>query len=277
MTTGEGYVEVPGAKLFYKVRGDGPVLLVLPGGPGDADVVDGLAAAVGDHYTVVSYDRRGLSRSTIDNARHPTGIGTHSDDACRILAAVTDGPAYVFGSSLGALIALDLVTTRPEKVRLLVAHEAALADLLDEPERSQVKSRQHQIEATFEKAGLAPAMQELIALTGRFGDDPEPEVRPERPSGEQMSRHAANMQFFLRHDAPYAHRYKLNRDALRHGAKRIVPAAGQLSRDTMPYRCARALARSLDRDLEEFPGNHSGYASRPHAFGAELHRVFSRS
>ena len=273
----EGYLDVPGAKLFYKLQGSGPVLLTLQGGPGDAGGCDGLAAAIGDRYTVVGYDRRGLSRSSLEDPRDPIGIATHSDDASRLLAALTDEPAFVLGSSLGALIGLDLVVTRPEQVRVLVAHEAGLADLLDEPERSQLKDRQRDVEATFETEGFAAAMQKLIAIAGSFSSDPAPEVQVERPSGEQMARHVRNMQFFLAHDAPSAHRYQLDVDALRSVSAKIIPVAGLLSRDMMPYRCARALARLLGRELHEFPGNHAAFVSRPRAFGEELHRILAAS
>jgi pimeloyl-ACP methyl ester carboxylesterase len=275
MTAHEGYLDVPGAKLYYKRQGSGPVLFTLQGGAGDADGSDGLAAAIGDRYTVISYDRRGLSRSQIGDPAAPITVTTHSDDASRLLAALTGGPAYVFGSSLGALIALDLAAAHPEQVRLLVAHEAALTGLLDEPERGQLKQRQRDIEATLENEGLVPAMQKLIAIAGGFGTDPDPEVQPGRPAGDRVARHAANMQFFLGHDAPSAHRYQLDIDALRSVSERIVPAAGQLSRGMMPYRCAQSLARLLGRQLQEFPGNHTGYVSRPRAFGEELHHVLT--
>src|SRR5271165_6213055 len=121
VTDREGLIEVPGAKLFYRARGSGPVLLTLQGGGGDADGSDGLAAALADRYTVVAYDRRGLSRSSIDAGGEPVGIATHSEDASRLLAGLTDEPAYVFGSSLGALIGLELVAAHPAQVRLLVA------------------------------------------------------------------------------------------------------------------------------------------------------------
>ena len=41
-----GSLVVPGAKLYYKVRGDGPPLLVLQGGAGDADTPDALASTL---------------------------------------------------------------------------------------------------------------------------------------------------------------------------------------------------------------------------------------
>lgn len=271
----EGLLDVAGAELFYRTRGKGPILLTLQGGAGDAEGSDGLATALADRYTVVSCDRRGLARSPIHDPSEPINITTHGDDASGLLAALTSEPAYVFGSSLGALIGLDLAATHPEQVRLLVAHEAALADLLDESERSELKQRQRDVDETFKSEGLFPATHKLLAIAGGFGDDPEPEVEVEGPSGERMARHVANMQFFLTHDAPAAHRYALNLTALRSTREAIVPAAGLVSRDSLPYRCAQSLARLLDRDLHEFPGGHAGYISRPKAFGEELHRALT--
>jgi pimeloyl-ACP methyl ester carboxylesterase len=248
----------------------------LQGGGGDADGSDALAEALADRNPVLSYDRRGLSRSHIDDPAQPLGIQTHSDDASRLLSALTSEPAFVFGSSIGALIGLDLVTAHPEQVRLLVAHEAALAPLLDQPERGQVEAMQHDVDDTFLREGLFPAMRKLFAIAGGFSDDPEPEDERAMPTADRVAQHAANMQFFLTRDAPAAHRYQPDLAALKAVSAAIVPAAGLLSRDSFPYRCARALAQQISRPLTEFPGGHSGYAQRPRAFAEALHQALTQ-
>jgi hypothetical protein len=167
------------------------------------------------------------------------------------------------------------VAAYPDQVRLLVAHEAPLADLLDEPDRSQLKERQRDVDATFQREGLFPAMQKILAFAGGFGDDPEPEIHVQRPSGDRVAQHGANLQFFLTHDSPSAHRYQLDCDGLRWVSRKVVPAAGVISRGSLPYRCAQSLARLLGHRLHELPGGHSGYVNRPQAFGEELHRVLA--
>src|SRR5262249_44956168 len=83
----EGTLAVPGAKLYYRVRGRGPVLVVLQGGAGDADGFEAVAARLADRFTVVTYDRRGLSRSRLEDPAAPPTIRTHADDVQRLLAA----------------------------------------------------------------------------------------------------------------------------------------------------------------------------------------------
>jgi pimeloyl-ACP methyl ester carboxylesterase len=51
---------------------------------------------------VVTYDRRGLSRSTLDDPDEHPDSQTHGDDAHRLLAHLTTEPSLVLGTSLGA-------------------------------------------------------------------------------------------------------------------------------------------------------------------------------
>jgi pimeloyl-ACP methyl ester carboxylesterase len=273
-TARDGTLAVPGATLFYRVRGDGPVLLVLQAGPGDADGSDALAALLADRYQVVAYDRRGLSRSRLDDPHQTMSIEVHAEDAHLLLAEVTVEPAYVFGSSLGALIGLVLVATHPDQVRLLVAHEAAVAQLLPEPDRSRLDEAQRDVDDTFRRDGPAKAIPKLFAISGvATGDDPEPGTETPQPSPESMTRHLTNFVFFLANDAPAAHRYQLDLDALAAVSAKIVPAAGAGSGGSFPHRSASALADRLDRKLVEMPGGHSGYLRRPRAFAAALDEI----
>jgi pimeloyl-ACP methyl ester carboxylesterase len=66
-TTKVDTLRVPGARLYYEVRGAGSVLLLIAGGAGDAESFNLLADHLVDHYSVLTYDRRGLARSPLDD------------------------------------------------------------------------------------------------------------------------------------------------------------------------------------------------------------------
>jgi pimeloyl-ACP methyl ester carboxylesterase len=226
------------------------VLVLLKGGAGDAEGLDGVATRLLDRFTVVTYDRRGLSRSTLDDPAAVPTIRTHGDDVDRLLAALTAEPALVAGFSFGALVGLDLLARHPERVRRLLTHEAPTPQLLPEPERSHTRQRQRGVEDAFAREGPLAAMQTFAALGGLDFADREPGVEFPRPSAQ----YGAKIRFFLTHDAPAAHAYDLDRAALEPTAARIIVAAGSTNRDQPTHRCAEALAAALGTPFVEFPG-----------------------
>src|SRR5919199_2527173 len=49
--TRSGFVPVPGARLYYQLRGAGPLLLIVQGGAGDADAAPEVVDHLANHYT----------------------------------------------------------------------------------------------------------------------------------------------------------------------------------------------------------------------------------
>jgi pimeloyl-ACP methyl ester carboxylesterase len=269
-TTTTGTQPVPGATLYYKLRGVGPLLLILQGGDGTADSSDALADRLVDYYTVLTYDRRGLSRSTIVEGTTPPNIQTHGDDAHQLLKGLTSELALVLGNSIGAVIGLDLASRYPWQVHTLIVHEPPALDLLPDDERAAVVLSQKQIEETRRNSGAQEAMQQSLALLRLDFTDREPDVVLASPSPDR----AANLKFFQTYDAPAVHRYTVDIGALAAATTRIVPAGGCTSRGIWPYRVAEILAERLGTDLVEFPGGHNGFVLHPRAFATRLLEVF---
>src|SRR6266581_1148905 len=95
-------LKVPGATMYYEIRGAGPILLCVTGGPTDAGMFADLAERLADDFTVVAYDQRGHSRSALDGPAEDIPVALHADDAAALLAAVGEEPACVYGNSGGA-------------------------------------------------------------------------------------------------------------------------------------------------------------------------------
>lgn len=263
-------LRVPGASLHYRKRGSGPLLLILQGGDGDAGGSNGIADHLADYYTVVTYDRRGLSHSKIDNSTENLRLETHTDDVHYLLAALTAEPVFVFGASLGALMGLDLAARFPEQVRTLVAHEPPATQLLPDAERTRAIQDQEEVEETFRREGIAAAMQRFVAIAGLNFEDREPDIELPRPGPER----AANLKFFLTHDAPAVRLYRLDPAALLAVRNKIVVAAGRTSGARLAHKCAKALAKLLGTEIVEFPGGHAGFVTHPRAFATKLREVF---
>ncbi|WP_431041058.1 alpha/beta fold hydrolase [Streptomyces sp. P1-3] len=269
-----GTLKVPGATLHYEVRGTGPVLLLIPGGSADAAVYDPIAADLADRYTVVSYDPRGLSRSPLDGPGEDRRVAAHSDDAHRLLAHVApDGePAYVFGTSSSAIVALDLLTRHPEQVGLVVAHEPQTWNLL--PDGARMRALFADVRDTFRKEGIGPAVALMQAEFGGGGGEERPHKPEPHPiPADLMARMQANMPVFLEHVLPVFTGYDPDPGALRAVAGRLRPAAGRDSRGHALARPVVALAERLGAEVVEFPGGHVGVTEYPAEFAEVLAEV----
>ena len=57
----EHSVAVPGGTIYYRTEGSGPPLVLIGGGPSNADTLRTLAGHLATGRTVITYDRRGYS------------------------------------------------------------------------------------------------------------------------------------------------------------------------------------------------------------------------
>src|SRR5690349_16199182 len=92
-------VRVSGARIHYQVAGIGSVRLVGQSGDRDADRTRDLVAGLTGRFTVVTWDRRGLSRSVCDDPAARVAMREHTDDVAAVLREVTDRPALMLGLS----------------------------------------------------------------------------------------------------------------------------------------------------------------------------------
>jgi pimeloyl-ACP methyl ester carboxylesterase len=251
------------------VRGSGPLLLILAGGHADADATDGLCNQLIDRYTVVTYDRRGSSRSTIEPPAENLTLATHSNDPHLLLAGLTNESAFVFGSSISALIGLDLIARHPRQVRLLVAHEPPAWELLSDSERASAMRLQEEAEDAFRRQGPEAAFQRFVTLAAVDYNDREPDAVVAPPTAELLT----NLSFFFTHDSPAVRRYRLDLAALQAFAKQVVPAVGESAPNSAPHKAAEALAAELGQEVVAFPGGHTGWLLRPKAFARKLAEI----
>ncbi len=272
-------LRVPGATLSYEVRGQGPLLLLIPGGGNDAQhAFTGIVSRLTDQYSVVIYDRRGLSYSVLDDPQEEQRVETHSDDAHRLLAALTSGyePAYVLGSSGGAIVGLDLVARHPEQVHTLIAHEPPTHL---SPEHDPIRAMGY-IRETYLREGIRAALEQLMAQPGLEPEDHEMDLEiPQAADLEERDRFVNNAIFLFEREFSMYDRYQLDFAALKSASlrSRILIAGGASNREDETYWSAGAVAEHLGTALVEFPGRHVGYMTSPAAFAQRLHEVLSET
>ncbi|MBA2700630.1 MAG: alpha/beta hydrolase [Chloroflexi bacterium] len=281
-------LDVPGAVLTYDVRpaalGSAPVLLLI-GSPMGASGFGTLAGHFTDR-TVVTYDPRGVERSTKADPTSPSTPEHHADDLHLVIAALHAGPVDVFASSGGAINALALVAKHPEQVRTLVAHEPPLASLL--PDREGALAACRAVSDSYQQRGFGAGMAHFIAVVshrglidadfaGLPGPDPAMFGMPTEDDGNRSDPMLGQNILSSTHFEP-------DLASLRAASTRIVLGAGVESEGEMAHRGAVAVAERLGTTPVSFPSNHGGFlggeygqTGDPDGFAATLREALSEA
>ncbi len=274
------------AGIAYDVDGplptaDGRPPLFMIGQPMTAGGFATLASHFPDR-TVVTYDPRGLGRSTRRDGRVDCSPTVQADDVHAVIEVLQAGPVDIFASSGGAVTALALVAAHPDDVLTLVAHEPPIIPVL--PDAAAAERARAAVRDAYEAKGSSAGMVAFIAMTswrGEFTDEyfAQPLAEPAAlgmPTEDDGSRDSP-----LLSDRSWAiSGYHPNIDALAAAPTRVVIAVGEESESTFTGRTSDATAELLGQSATVFPSHHggflgdeSGYPGQPEAFARKLRDV----
>jgi pimeloyl-ACP methyl ester carboxylesterase len=107
-----------GIDVYYEASGSGEPLLLIAGFACDLTIWSPLVSALASHYRVITFDNRGVGRSSAPDS--PYSIGQMAEDASRLLQEIGVHAADVAGHSMGGQVAQELALAHPEKVRSLL-------------------------------------------------------------------------------------------------------------------------------------------------------------
>jgi esterase len=117
------HTTVNSVRLYYEQHGSGAPILCIHGTGSSALVWDDAIRELARLGRVISYDRRGCTRSERPEPYERTNVAEHADDAAALLDALAAEPAVIIGRSYGGTVALELALRHPDRVRALVVLE----------------------------------------------------------------------------------------------------------------------------------------------------------
>ncbi|MET8770771.1 alpha/beta hydrolase [Streptomyces sp. NPDC004658] len=220
----------------HDVTGRGPVLLLVPGGAGHPMGLGPLTERLAARFTVVTYDPLGLAHGRLGHPVAEQRVEDWSEGARRVLEEVLPrgATASVFGTSSGAIAALDLLARYPGRLAHVVAHEPPCVTVLPD--------------------GAARRAELIGQLDG-----------PGRPPAEGAQ--ATPMGVFLAH---VLRPFTAYAPAVPPPPGRLTIAAGAASRGQLLHRAAEFLAARMGCPFTEFPGGHLGTLDHPVEFADSL-------
>jgi pimeloyl-ACP methyl ester carboxylesterase len=262
------FLEVPGARLSYETRGSGPVLLMVPGANGTADGFTRVAEQLAAHYTVITYDRRGFSRSQLDGSQDYTHrLDTDADDVRRLIEHVSHQPATVFGTSSGAIVAFQVLLRHPSTLQTLVPHEPPAVRLLPDGQKW--------IDFFLEVYDLSRQSGPELALR-KFGEKVLTNSDLQAMASAPKNKDAlSNVTYWFDHEVRQYPVVDLDLDTLKTYADRMLLLAGRESRGYPAHEVSVDLANKLGLGVIEVPGGHLGFLSQPTEFARRVVQALS--
>jgi len=286
MTTTTHILETAEADIAYDLHGplptaDGRPLLFMIGQPMTAGGFAALAAQFPDR-TVVTYDPRGLGRSTRSDGRVDNSPTVQASDVHALIEALGAGPVEMFASSGGAVTALALVAAYPDDVITLVAHEPPLIPVL--PDAAAAERARAEVREAYEAGGSGAGMAAFMRMAswrGEFTDAFNAQPAPDPAAFGMPAEDDGSRGDPLLSDRSWAiSSYRPDIDALIAAPTRVVIAVGEESEGTFTGRTSLAAADLLGQAATVFPSHHGGfvggdspYAGQPENFGRKLRAV----
>lgn len=152
MTAFEGYVEVPGGRIWAQAAGDGPGVVLVHAGIVDGRMWDPQWDALAGHHRVVRYDTRGFGRTESDDVPF-----SNRADLVAVMDAAGVDRATLVGCSRGGAIVIDTAIEHPARVAGLVWVCGGLGgfEVEDTPEELELGRREEALFEARDWVGLA--------------------------------------------------------------------------------------------------------------------------
>lgn len=257
---------MPGARLHYEAFGSGALLLMIPGATGSAGSFHKVAKHLAAHYTVVTYDRRGFSRSQLVGPQEDEHrLEADAADVWRLIEHLSGEPAMIFGGSSGGIVALVTLIYHPAVVRMVIPFEPPAVRLL--PDGQCWMDFFFTVYDRYRQAGIEPALE--IFRERAFAES-ERQAMAHVRDAKNDDGVRANVTYWFEHELRQYPAVILDLDALNACAERIVLAVGRESRGYPCYEANAELGKRFGRGMIELPGGHIGYLTHPAEWAQEL-------
>lgn len=167
----EGFIEVTGGKVWYRINGTGskPPILLLHGGPGSSSYYLDPLIPLSKDRPVIFIDQLGCGRSTRITDTTLMTIEHYVEEVEQVRKALHLENFYLYGHSWGTMLALDYYLKYPNEVKAILFHSPLFstdrwikdADTLIAalPDSIQMAIRLNEKSKTFGNADYQKAME----------------------------------------------------------------------------------------------------------------------
>lgn len=269
-----------GATLDYQVKGNGPVLILIPGANGTGHIFQGAVEFLQHKFTVVTFDRRGYGNSKLAEplpaeAREINSTYRLKTDAADVAALAAklspNEPVYIMGSSSGSIVAMETLQDYPDIVKGIAFHEPPINSFLPNAKQDQ-ENNNAIVKSAFEE-DMGAAMKKFGQFMRIGGLDAKMMSKPAVNLKGNTDPAIAGMKFWFQYEIRQYTSRKIDIDQLAKYSDRIHLLNGTDSVGSYPQDVNAFLSDYWNIPIYDIPGGHLGYAQKPEGFATTLEAV----
>jgi len=163
-----GFAEIPGARLYYEMAGEGETLVLLHGGMLDTRMWDEQFQIFAQNYRVIRYDERSSGKSEDLASNEQPYI--FYQDLYQLLNSLGVERASLIGLSLGSRMSIDFAIAYPERVHKLVLAAPGMSGYAFSEE---VNQRGSEMEELLMQGKVAESIESFVRLWADGQRSPE--------------------------------------------------------------------------------------------------------
>ncbi|KAI5458346.1 Alpha/Beta hydrolase protein [Mariannaea sp. PMI_226] len=259
-------VENEGAIIRTWSRGNGPLLILIPGGGGTGECFNKAMPGLSRYYTVVAYDRRGNGQSTVEKPRVLNPLES-ARDIVAIVKAMGRTKAFLFGTSSGGIFALQVAQSYPQYVDGVVLHEVPIVSILPEEHIKRVDSG-YDVFQTYLEKGAEAALRAFRASVSGTPVEPAPADRPTDPNAPPH-----RLEYFFKYEFIIFMTYTPNMSAVKANGVPVVTVEGIGSKGVFHAVSAKIQSDILGCRHVVWSGAHAPFIEDAEIFGDDLHKT----
>ena len=246
-------------------QGNGPLLILIPGGGGLGEAFNGSIPVLSKFYTVVAYDRRGNGQSTVERPRILNPMES-ARDVVAIIKTMGYAKASLFGTSSGGIFALQVAQSYPEYVETVVVHEIPIVSILPEEHTRMVDSA-YEVFQTYLDKGAEAAFRAFRASVSGKPSDPAPDV----PVDPKAPPH--RLEYFFRYEFIVFMTYTPNLSLVKASGLPVATVEGIGSKGVFHAISAQVQSGIMGCRHIEWSGAHAPFLEDPECFAEDLNRT----
>lgn len=254
--------------IYYQRTGKGPRMLLIHGAVADADYFSRSVDILRDFFDVITYDRRGNSRSTF-NEGAKFDIAAQADDACALIEELDLRDLIIVGHSAGGMIALETFKRLPGRIKHVIVYETPMLMLTKQYDPSIFDWVQHMVE--INKAGLHKEVAKEFGLSIGLLDDRAP-----KKTMDEKQKDRNNFAHFINHEFEIFSYYEPDLKFFKLNADYITALAGDRNYGGTYHRAMLEFSRLTGCALLATAGCHNYPYDLPEEFATMILGVAAR-